>query len=207
MPKKYRDIINPITPRDWFLYYLFTDEDFVSIRKQWRVEIDDIESGEPGREGIPFLEQEKITKRYVNLLSKKFRLNEDVAIKGLAYTEWSRALNEDRIPTAKIDGDRVTISVGVDTRLEDVEHLWNIYVTSLQEKILGRKPGRAVPANEPLLAYVIHKNLLKGRELTKVHKEYLDGSLDSRILPGERYDLNDFRKYYKRTVKGYIKTP
>ena len=207
MAKEYRDIINPVTPSDWFLYYLFTDEEFTSIREQWRTEMNDIESGEPGSEGLPYLEQEDITARYTDLLHKKFGLDKQDAIKGLAYVEGGRTLNRDRIPTAKVEDDRITISIGGGTRLEDIEYLWNTYIVTLQEKLPGYHTQRSMKANEPLLAYIVYQNKLKGRKLSEIHKEYLDGTLDERLAPGERLDVNDFRKYYIKTVKGHITNP
>lgn len=205
MTKQYRDIVNPITSRDWFLYYLFTDADFVSIRKQWRDKINNIESGEPGKEGLPFLEQEKITADYASLIVETFNITRETAIKGLAYIEGGRILNKDRIPTAEIENDRIKVSIGAGTRFEDIEHLWRIQITSLQEKLPGYKSQRETPASDPLIAYVIHRERLKGRKLTEIHNDYLVGNLDDRLLAGDKWiDVNDFRKYYEKTVKGYI---
>lgn len=204
MAKAYRDITNPITSRDWFLYYLFTDEDLASIRKQWRVEIDDIESGEQGKNGLPFLEQETITDYYVELVGAKFNTTVDIAFKALRYEEWSRILNEDRIPKAKIDGDRITISVGSETRLEDIEHLWSIYVEDLQKRLPTYQSKRTPKAEQPLLAYVIYKKLLDGSSMSHIHEDYVKGTLDDRIAAHPDSVIEDFRKYYKRVVQGYI---
>ncbi len=204
MAKKYRDITNPITLRDWFLYYIFTDEDFVSIRKQWRTEINDIESGEPGKDGLPFREQEIITESYIQRVCDKFKINRDVALKGLRYEAWSRVLNKDRIPTATVDGDRINISIGAETRLEDIEHLWDIYAESLQKKLPAYQSKRTPKAEQPLLAYVIHKKSLDGNKMTHIHECYVKGTLDDRIPAHPESVIEDFRKYYKKVVQGYI---
>lgn len=208
MAKDYRDIVNPITAADWFLYYLFTDEDYTAIRNRWRNEIDDIDSGLPGKAGLPFLEQENITNEYVKLITKTFRINKETALQGLTYTANNRALNKHRIPTAKIENDRITISVGASTRLEDLEHLWNIQIVSLQEKLPNYKSQRDTPATDPFVAYIVHKERLSGRKLTEIHSDYLIGKLDTRLQPGDKWiDVNDFRKYYDKTVKGYVEHP
>jgi hypothetical protein len=205
MAKEYRDIVNPITPSDWFLYYLFTDENFVLIRERWRNEIDDIESGEPGQEGLPFLEQERITTDYVSLVVETFDTTRETAIKGLVFTEHNRTLSKDRIPTAAVENDRIKVSIGANTRFEDLEHLWRIQITTLQEKLPGYRSQRDTPSSDPLVAYLIHRERLKGRKLTEIHKDYLTGNLDRRLLAGDKWiDVNDFRKYYEKTVKGYI---
>ena len=207
MAKEYRDIVNPITPRDWFLYYLFTDGDFSSIRNAWRTAIDDVESGEPGHKGLPFLEQEKITDRYAELLSDRFNINIETALSGLRFSTMNRTINKHRVPTAEIDGDRIVISVGAGTKLEDIEHLWNIRITTLQEKLPSYISQREVPASEPLIAYLIHRELRKGRKLTEIHQEYQMGTLDSRIPSRNRWtDINEFRRHYNATVKGLIRT-
>ena len=208
MAKEYRNTVNPITPRDWFLYYLFTDENFAAIRKRWRAEINDIESGEPGRSGLPFLKQEKITDQYVAVLCERFDINKETAVDGLRYTKWNRTLNKNRVPTAEIDGDRITINVGPGTKFEDIENLWNIRITSLQKKLPGYVSQREVPASEPLIAYLVHKELLKGRKLTEIHQDYQMGTLDSRLPSRNRWaDVNEFRRYYNVTVKGLIRMP
>lgn len=204
MTKKYRNIIDPITSREWFLYYLFTDEDFVSIRKQWRAEINDIESGQSGKNGLPFLEQEVITERYTQQTSNKFKITANTALKGLRHEESSRVLNEDRIPTATVDGDRINISIGAETRLEDIEHLWNIYAEDLQKKLPAYKSKRTAKAEQPLLACVIHKKSLNGEKMAYIHECYVKGTLDNRIPAHPESVIEDFRKYYKRVTQGYI---
>lgn len=198
-----RNIIQPITSRDWFLYYLFNDEELASIRKQWRSEINNIESGEPGQEGLPFREQEEVTQKYVELLRKQFRISKNTAVNALAYTKGNRILNKDRIPTAKIEKDRITISIGPETRLRDIEHLWKIQISSLQQQLPGFKLERAVLSSQPRLAYIIHKNKLKGRKMADIHEDYQKGKLDDAIPAHPLSVIEDFRQYYKDIVQGY----
>lgn len=207
MAKEYRDIVNPITSRDWFLYYVFNDPAFITTKKRWQAEIYDVEAGEPGVDGLPFLEQEKITRRYIKDLGNKFNITDDTVRKGLSYTLDGRVLNRERVPFAKIENDRIVISIGSSTRLEDIEHLWNIQILSLQEELPSYSSQRDVLASEPLVAYLVHSERLKGRTLTDIHKAYLAGTLDVRLSAGNKWlDVNDFRKYYDKTVKGYVRT-
>lgn len=204
MAKQYRDIVNPITSREWFLYYLFTDEDFASIRKQWRVDLGDIESGEPGQNGLPFLEQEIITEGYIQKVCSRFKITIDIALKGLRYEAWSRVLSEDRIPTATMDGDRINISIGAETRFEDIEWLWNVYAEDLQKGLPTYQSKRTPKAEQPLLAYVVYKKSLDGGKMSYIHESYVNGTLDDRIPAHPESVIEDFRKYYKRVVQGYI---
>jgi len=204
MVKYRRNIYNPITPRDWFLYYLFHDNNFVTIRKQWRAAISDIDQT-PGQEKREHAEMDKITRYYIELLCQKLNINEMTALMGLRYTRHNRVLNKDRVPTAAIQGDHIVINIGANTKLEDIEGLWNIWITRLQRQLPNYDTSREIPTDEPLLIYAIHKQLLKGRKMTEVHAAYLNGTLHGNLQAGDKWlDVNDFRKYYHKVVKGYV---
>ena len=207
MAKHSRNIYHPITARDWFLYHLFNDGDFVEIRKQWQLEINDVDQA-PGQESRQRAEIDEITERYVEPLRQKFSINETTARRGLAYKKHNRTLNEDRVPVAEIRGDRVIISIGANTRLEDIADSWGVWISHLQSNLPNYSLQREVPSNEPLLAYTIYKGLRKGRTLKDIHDTYLGGTLHSKIPEGNKWlDVNDFRKYYDSTVKGYVDRP
>lgn len=204
MAKHSRNIYNPITARDWFLYRLFNDRDFVEIRKQWQLEINDIDQ-EPGQEDKQRTEIDEITTRYTEPLRQKFGINETTARKGLTYKKHNRTLNADRVPVAEIRGDRVLVSIGPSTTLEDIEDLWTPWISLLQSKLPGYSSQREMPSDETLLAYTVHKELLNGRKMTEIHKAYSHGTLHSEIPEGYKWpEVSDFRKYYKEVVKGYV---
>lgn len=205
MAKNYRDIVNPITPREWFLHYLFTDERFLALKGQFQADLDSVDFIGPGSEDKERNEREKVTDYYVGLLSEEFNVSEDVARKGLRYKKYSRVLNEGRIPVADIKGDRITISVGPETRLEDVEYLWKIRVTHLQTKLPGYVSQRTVPASEPLFGYLVFKELRSGESMLSIYERYRDGRLDPRLEAHPATSPEDFRTYYRDIVKGYIK--
>lgn len=207
MAKRSRDIYNPITASDWFLYHLFNDRDFVEIRKQWQAEINDVDQ-EPGQEARQRAEIDEITTRYIEPLRQKFSINEATACKGLIYKKRNRTLNGDRVPVAEIRGDRVIISIGASTKLEDIESLWTPWISTLQSKLPNYSSQREKPSAEPLLAYIVYKELRKGRTLTDIHTAYQNGLLHSEMPEsGKWLDVNDFRKYYDAVVKGYIDRP
>lgn len=204
MAKRSRDIYNPITARDWFLYHLFNDKDFVEIRKQWQLEINDVDQ-EPGLEDKQRAEIEEITARYVESLRQKFGINKVTARKGLTYKKHNRTLNADRVPVAEIRGNRVIISIGANTKLEDIEDLWGVWISHLQSKLPNYDSQREKPSDEPLLAYTIYKELRNGHKMTEIHTAYKGGVLHSEIPESNKWlDVNDFRKYYKSIVKGYL---
>lgn len=196
----------PITAREWFLYHLFNDEDFVAIRAEWRHEVDQIDSGEPGKDGLFYLEQETLTERYVELLCEQFGINVSTARDGLRYTKWNRTLNRNRIPTAKVEGNFITIRVGVDTRMEDVKELWSLRVEYLQRQLPGFTSHRSSQVAQPLLAYIVYKQLRQGRKMVDIHKAYIDGTLDDRIPPKHSQSIEDFRKDYKAAVQGLLES-
>ena len=204
MTKHSRDVYNPITAKDWFLYHLFNDEAFTEIRKQWQLEINDVDQV-PGKEIEQRAEIDEITARYVKLLHKKFGINEVTARKGLLYKKHNRVLNGDRVPVAKIQGDRVIISIGANTTLRDVEDLWTPWISLLQSKLPNYNSQRETPSDEPLLAYTIYKELRNGRKMTELHKAYSQGTLHREMPEGDKWpEVSDFRKYYKEVVKGYV---
>ncbi len=203
MTKHSRDVYNPITAKDWFLYHLFNDEAFTEIRKQWQLEINDVDQV-PGKEIEQRAEIDEITARYVKLLHKKFGINEATARKGLLYKKYNRVLNGDRLPVAEIQGDRVIISIGASTTLEDIGDLWTPWISLLQSK-LPNYTQRETPSDEPLLAYTVYKELRTGRTFKHIHDAYLNGTLHSNIPEGNKWlDVNEFRKYYKEVVKGCV---
>ena len=207
MTKRKRNIYRPITASDWFLYHLFNDERFVSIRKQWQAEINDV-GQEPGQELEQRAKLEKITRHYIVELQQKLGVTDEAARKGLVYKEHNRTLNRDRTPVAEIRGDRVIISIGASTRLEDVVDSWDVWISLLQSKLPNYTSQREAPSNEPLLGYVIYNELRKGRKMTDIHRAYLDGTLHTDIPTGTKWlEVSDFRKYYKNTVKGFVERP
>lgn len=206
MAKQKRNIYQPITASDWFLYHLFNDEDFISIRKQWQSEINDVDQ-EPGQDVRQCAELEEITTRYIKILQRKFDVTEEAANKGLVYKKYNRTLNSHRVPVAKIQGDRVVISIGASTRLDDVIDLWDAWISSLQSKLpdYDESLQKENPSKEPLLAFTVHQELRKGRTMVDIHNAYLDGKLHDDIPAGNKWlEVGAFRKYYKRAVKGYI---
>ena len=209
MAKQKRNIYQPITASDWFLYNLFNDEDFASIRKQWQLEINDVDQG-PGQEAKQRAELEDITARYTKILQQKFDVTEETARKGLVYIEHNRTLNGHRVPVAEIQGDRVLISIGSSTRLDDVIDLWDVWISLLQSKLpdYDESLQKENLSKEPLLVFTVYKELRRGRTMVDVHNAYLDGTLHNDIPAGNKWlEISAFRKYYKRTVKGYINRP
>lgn len=205
--KRHRNIYRPITARDWFLHHLFNDRRFIAVREQWQLEVNEIDQ-EPGQEAEQRVELEEITRRYIVPLQQKFDVTDEAARKGLMYKKHNRTLNRDRVPIAEIRGDRVIISIGASTRLEDVIESWDVWISLLQSKLPTYTSQREAPSDEPLLAYTIYKELRKGRKMTDIHKAYLDGTLDTDIPAGTKWlEVSDFRKYYKSTVKGCIERP
>lgn len=207
MAKQKRNIYQPITARDWFLYHLFNDKDFIEIRKQWQLEINDIDQ-EAGQENRQRAKIEEITARYVELLYHRFGINESTSRKGLLYKKLNRILNADRVPVAEIRGDRVIISIAANTALKDIEDLWTPWISLLQSKLPNYNSQRETPSDEPLLAYTVYKELRTGRTFKNIHDAYLDGTLHRKIPEGNKWlEVSDFRKYYKEIVKGYVDRP
>ncbi len=206
MVKRVRDIYKPITARDWFLYHLFNDKDFVEIRKQWQLEINDVDQ-EPGQEDRQRAELDEITARYVEPLRQRFGITEETARRGLRYKEYNRTLNGDRVPVAEIRGNRVIISIGANTRLDDIKDLWGPWISLLQSRLPNYDSQRETPSDEPLLAYTIYRELRSGRGLTDIHRAFKNGVLRDEIPESNKWlDVNDFRKYYEEIIKGIVET-
>lgn len=197
---------DPRTNKEWFLYNLFTDTDFARIRDEAleRLEkIDPVGMSKLIGRGTDIYSND-IIQGAVNQLVEEFQINQKTATRGLFHGKYLAGWNKARIPFAYIEDERIVISIGSETRLGDVKDLWSMQVTDLQNTLNEERKKRSKSSGSHSLAYLIHKQIVRGRKLADIHLDYTHGRLtgyDGAINLSE----SDFRKYYHETVQGLIK--
>ena len=202
------DPSNPITSRDWFLYDLFNDPQFVDIRDDFLGQVAKYNPGLSQLIGRPMSDKEVwLLDMYSSKVSDIFDINKEVAKKGLYHSERLTAWGKDRRINARIEGSYITITIGAETRIEDIKKVWNSTIAPLQENPSTNRSKRLKPSKYPSLAYAVHQHLLSGRQMSEIHRDYIHGRLEGYDGECGVESYSEFTRHYKNTVSGIKKVP
>lgn len=194
------------TNKEWFLYSLFTDIEFARIRDE---ALEKLKKVDPvgvsklighGTDGY----SNNIIQGAIDQLIEEFHINQETATRGLFHDKRFAGWNKARTPFAYIEDERIVISIGSETRLDDVKYLWSMQVTDLQNTLNEGRKKRSKPSNDPSLTYLIHKQIVGGRKLADVYSDYTHGRLAG-YDGATNLSESDFRKHYRDVVQGLIK--
>lgn len=195
---------DPITPSEHFLYYLYNDPEFIAIRHDFYQEVGEINVGILQLAGgATDAKSEVALKKYVDIISRKFMVTEEVARKGLLHNKYLSSWSKDRTPHAEIKEGRVVINIGSKTRQSDIKAVWP-YIQALQRE-LDDYEGKTYTKSSSL-AYAIHRQIMAGATFTEIHRAYEYGHLEG-YCGDNNLALSDFIKHYKQSVQGLVETP
>lgn len=206
MAKKDYNASDPITSRDWLLHDLFNDPQFVELRDSF---LGQVAKSDPG---LSQLMERPLDDREIWLLdtfadraSELFDIDKEIAKKGLYHSEYLNTWGRDRHASASIDNRWIKITIGAETRIEDVKKIWSSKVVPLQDELSANRAKRLAPSEHPSLAYVIHKQLLKGRTMGDIHKDYYNSNLEGYRGDYGNEPLSEFSRHYKNAISGIKK--
>lgn len=206
MAKKDYNASDPITSRDWFLHDLFNDPQFIELRDGFLGQVAKFDPGISQLMERPLDDREIwLLDTYADKASTLFEIDKEVAKKGLYHSQYLTTWSRGRHTSARIDGDRVTITIGPETRYEDVKSIWSSKVVPLQNELLSTRSKRLAPSVRPSLAYAIHKHLLRGRVMSEIHRDYSFSKLEGYDGDYGNESYSEFSRHYKNTVNGIKK--
>jgi hypothetical protein len=206
MAKKYNNASDPVTSRDWFLHDLFNDPKFVELRDGFLAQVAKFDPGLSQLMERPLDDREIwLLDTYADKASTLFKINKEVAKKGLYHSQYLTTWSRSRNASARIDGNSVTITIGPETRYEDVKSIWSSKVVLLQDELLSTRSKRLTPSVRPSLAYAIHKHLLRGRMMSEIHRDYSFSKLEGYEGGYGNESYSEFSRHYKNTVNGIKK--
>lgn len=206
MAKKDHNTSEPVTSRDWFLHDLFNDPQFVELRESFLGQVAKFDPGLSQLIERPLDDREIwLLDTYASKASELFGIDKEIAKKGLYHSEYLNTWSRGRHASAKIDGGRVTITIGAETRYEDVKSIWSSKVAPLQDELSSTRAKRLTPSVHPSLAYVIHKHLLSGRKMSEIHRDYSFSKLEGYDGNYGNESYSEFSRHYKNTVNGIKK--
>lgn len=132
-------------------------------------------------------------------IAEVFEISKDNALRLLLTARHPSVYVAKYRPRISRDGDEVVIRIGPKTTQADIKAAWKS-IRGVQQEI--GSVGSKVSIN-PELGFCIHRQyVLKGRKMKDIFDDYTKGVLEGYShAPTITYE-DDFRKYYKRIVKG-----
>lgn len=186
--------------KDKFLGYLISDPEFIAIKKKYLAN-EFMGINNLAGEVYPTDKQYSNFIACVNEISNYFKIKEEI-VKKLLLSENLLKYRLGYQPTAIREKDHIELRIGPKTTLKDIKEIWP-HINKLQKEI-GSTPNKS--SNNPELAYAIHKQVIKDRRLSEIFKDYTENKLENFTRPAKiNPDENDFRKYYKKVMKGVKK--
>lgn len=207
---KKESVLEPRSHREWFLFYLFNDPDFIEKK-------DDILSNIKELVGIKALgvmlllassesvcvqllrypgqrSAEKIAAS-IEDLAKTFKVNVATVEMGLQWMTNLPNLVFKTTPTAGIEDEKVVIRIDVNTRLKDVEAIY-WYVEKLQTQLPGYHPRNRNKDRTDLI-YALHKQKLT-MSWKEVYQLYEQGILPHYTGVSSISNEENLARMYKR---------
>lgn len=132
-------------------------------------------------------------------ISEVFGISKDTALKLLLTARHPATYGYKYRPRISRDGDEVVIRIGPKTTQADIKAAWRA-IKGVQREIgaLGSKTSI-----NPELAFCIHRQyVLRGRTMKDIFDDYTATKLDGYPHPPTIIYEDEFRKYYKRVIKG-----
>lgn len=187
------------------LHDLYNDTAFIDARKRFMSEVSKSDQGISILVGQPVGDNvHQVAKRYITELNELYKLDEDVILKGLLDSKYLAAWNRKRSVGASINGKYIDITIGPETRLEDIRVIWGSSIEPLQDK-LNRNRIKKSSFNDSSLDFLIYKGELSGKSIKSMYDDYLDSRLSISFKGDKIPDYSDFRKQYRDTIKGLKK--
>lgn len=132
-------------------------------------------------------------------ISDTFKISEDSVLRLLITPSQPFAYEYRYLPHIKRDGDEVVMRFGRKTTLADIKAVWKV-VKDVQRDIGGSGGKQSI---NPELAFCIHRQyVLLGRKMKDIFDDYSQRKLEGYKHPPTLHFEDEFRKYYKRVVKG-----
>ena len=134
-----------------------------------------------------------------NEISEVFKISKQSALKLLLSPKHPASYSSRYLPHIKREGDEIVLRLHQKTTLEDVRTIWKL-VKELQKEIGGSGGKQSI---NPELAFCVHRQyVLRGRKMKDVFDDYVNQRLDGYEHPPTIAYEDEFRKYYKRIIKG-----
>jgi len=201
----------PRNNREWFLYYLFTDLDFVDEKDKICAEIKSLAGVDSyglmmliqkdslcdqlerlGKEGSMVAEQ-------IRALTKRFDVSIATIEQGIRYINKLHGISRTfrSMPSVGIDGNEVIVRLSGNMKLEDIKAVYP-YIQKLQKQLPDYK-NRNRSKDRPDLIYAVHKQRLNGLKFKEINYLYENGNLPgyagSHPIIGEDSLEKDYRRY------------
>ena len=191
----------PRDNREWFLYYLFTDPDFINEKGKINADIQALV--DPKAYGLMFLMQDqsisdwlvkqgkngKVISDRIKALGDKYEISTTTTEQGLRYTNKLFAISHAFrfMPSVNVEDDQVVIRLNGKMRLKDIK---DAYPNILRlQKTLPDYEERNRSRDRPDLIYSIYKQRLKGLSFKQIYGLYevdrLPGYKGARSITGE----------------------
>lgn len=143
----------------------------------------------------------KVIEVCADKISETFKLRKDIAAKLLISHNHTLPIDLSYLPKITSDDNYVYLRIGPRTSQKDVVNVWKL-VKDEQRK-LGKVGSKSSINSE--LAFCIHRELvIADRSLKSIFADYQDGKLKGYEHKATIDDLDDFRKYYKRSTAGLL---
>lgn len=132
-------------------------------------------------------------------ISKTFRMSKDNALRLLLTAKAPVMYGAKYLPQVKQNGNEVIMRFGCKTTLADIKAIWHI-VKDIQREIGDTGSKKSINSG---LAFCIHRqHVLKGRKIADIFNDYSHKRLEGYEGKPPTLSENDFRKYYKKVIKG-----
>lgn len=135
----------------------------------------------------------------VTEITSVFRVSEDTALRMLLIPGQPESYSTRYLPHVRREGSEVVLRLNQKTTKKDIDTIWKL-VKELQREIGGSGGKQSI---NPELAFCIHRQyILEGRKMKDIFDDYRRGKLEGYEHPATIEYEDEFRKYYKRVVKG-----
>lgn len=132
-------------------------------------------------------------------ITEVFKISKDNAVHLLIAPPAPATYHMKYTPQIRREDDSIVLRIGQKTTQADIKAIWK-HVKNLQKEIGGSGSKSSI---NPELAFCIHRQyVLKKRTMKDVFDDYRLHRLEGYNHPPTIDDEDDFRKRYKRVVKG-----
>lgn len=183
---------------DYLLLRIATSDDFMALKNKYFSDDDKVLLGLYRMTSSANYELSLKLERFYSEFEDKFQFSRKTAKRLLFLDEIIAPARFDYTPVIYRDEDSVYIKIGPKTTLNDIKNSWSKVVELKKE--LGRISGKK--SNNTELAFCIYSRIIKGDSMSKIFQKYIGGSLENYNLKPTILDENEFRKYYRKIVKG-----
>jgi len=212
------DFKTPRTNKEWFLYHLYNDPQFIKDKDQI---INYLKTEYGDLYGVKFLligkyslcsqlteEKGRNNKGtlMIQAMAKKFEVSTSIIEQGLAYIKnlplsyINQYSNQPYVE--KISNDKLAIYINSKTRLKDIESIW--FIVKEKQKKLNNYTAQSKASFNPGLVYAIYKQRLpntEGKHLSfeKIFNNYRDGTLSDYSGSTTQFNSSDsLERYYRK---------